>query len=480
MNIRTLFPAVCILLLAVIVAACSPANNEPAFRATLPPTQNSAPVYTATPTLTATLTPTVTFTPTATATLTATPTLTLTPSVTPSPTLTPSLTPTLPLLTLTPVSNVGAPPGIAVAAAALSVAEGWSCEDFPCETDIAGFLQRIQVPPGFVVEHLGHLPGQPMQIVYGPDDRLYATVLENGTRNGAVYALNPDGSAQRYSGDLISPVGLVFQPGTDVLYVTARETPTQGGGLYRIPPGGGAAEEVLTGLPCCWSLLDNQPDGIVFGPDGYLYMGVGALTDHAESPDPKTKPFADIQPYEAAVLRIQPHTGEVEAYARGFRNPYDLAFDSAGQFYATDDGIVAGSGDRLLALTAGAHYGWPYWQSRGCTECPVRPAQLDIQPDLVTFPDNSTPRGLVVYTGTQFPANFFNTLLVVLWNGTPEGQRIVWIDPHDPRLGRDDYAPQPFMTGLIRPVDVTLAPDGALVVADFIYGHLWRVRYAGG
>jgi hypothetical protein len=35
------------------------------------------------------------------------------------------------------------------------------------------------------------------------------------------------------------------------------------------------------------------------------------------------------------------------------------------------------------------------------------------------------------------------------------------------------------VTGLIRPVDVTLDPEGALVVADFIYGHIWRVRYTG-
>jgi glucose/arabinose dehydrogenase len=67
----------------------------------------------------------------------------------------------------------------------------------------------------------------------------------------------------------------------------------------------------------------------------------------------------------------------------------------------------------------------------------------------------------------------------VLWNGTAGGQRVVRIDPNDWRLGRDDYTPEPFITGLIRPVDVTTAPDGSLVVADSVYGHVWRVRYVG-
>ncbi|MCB9449858.1 MAG: PQQ-dependent sugar dehydrogenase [Anaerolineaceae bacterium] len=469
-----------------LLAACSPAAQESAFQATLPPTQANAPIYTATPTLTPTLTLTATQTPTPTFTLTptytpsATPTATLTPTITPSPTLTPSLTPTVPLLTLTPVTMGMMPPAIPVSTAVFSPAEGWSCEDFPCEDDIAGFLQRIQVPPGFSLSYVGQFPGQPVQITYGPDGRLYATVLENGTRNGAVYALNPDGSTQRYSGDFISPMGLAFQPGTDVLYVSGRVTPTQGGGLWRVPPGGGAPEAVITDLPCCWSLIDNQPNGMVFGPDGYLYLGVGALTDHAESPNPQHQPFADVLPNEAAVLRIQPHTGAFEVYASGIRNPADVAFTADGRLFATDDGIVAGEGDRLLALQPGGNYGWPYWRSRGCEDCPVTRPLLDIQPDFVTFAANSTPRGLVAYTGSQFPANFWDTLFVVLWNGTPEGQRVVWIDPHDTRLGREDYTPPPFVTGLIRPADVTLAPDGALIIADFIYGHVWRVAYSGG
>ncbi|MEO8612307.1 MAG: PQQ-dependent sugar dehydrogenase [Chloroflexota bacterium] len=470
---------VCALALSFLLSACGGDSQQTAFQATLPVTLSSAPVYTATPTLSPSFTPTNTPIQTATPTSTETPTFTETPAATATATQTPTLAGTLPLQTLTPASNLSAPPAIAAQPAEVAPNSGWSCDDFPCENDIAGFLQKIHVPAGFTVEYVGQFPGQPMQITYGPDGRLYATVLEKGTRNGSIYAMNADGSSQLYSGGYITPIGLAFQPGTDALYVSARLTPMQRGAVFRVPSGGGAPQDVIIDLPCCYSLVDNQPDGMTFGADGYLYLGVGALSDHAENRDPKVRSYVEIQPNEASVLRIQPHTGAYEVYASGLRNPYDVAVGVDGQLYATDNGVIAGPGDRLVALTQGAHYGWPYWRTRGCDECPLSRADLTYAPDLLAFPNFTLPRGLVAYSGTQFPANYFGSLFVTLWNGAANAQRIVRIDPHDPNLGSADYVPEAFMTGLIRPVDVVVAPDGSLVVADFIYGHVWRVSYTG-
>lgn len=456
-------------ILFFLITACSPTTPPQAFRATIAPSL-TAPIFTATPSRTPTSTPTLT------------PTATLPPTLTPTntPTLPPS--PTMPLLSLTPAFAQNAPSARTFAQAELAPTEGWSCGDFPCADDIDGFLERIRVPAGFSVAHYGRFPGQPMQIAFGRDTRLYATVLENGTQTGAVYALNNDGSSERYSGDFISPIGLAFQPGTDVLYVSARVTLEAEGVLYRVPPGG-TPQIVRDDLPCCFQTVDNQPNGIIFGPDGYLYMGVGAVTDRAEPPDPRVAQYAELDPLEAAVLRIQPHTGETMVFARGLRNPYDVTFDSRGAFFTTDQGLLTGPGDRLLALESGGHLGWPYWRQRGCPECPFTPPDLTILPDLVTFPAYTIPRGLVAYTGTQFPANLFDSLFVVLWNAVEGGQRVVRIDPRsvpsDP-VERLAYVPEAFVTGLIRPIDVVIAPDGSLLVADFVYGHVWQIRYTGG
>lgn len=446
-------------LILLALAACNlqtTTQNNGGFHATVPATLNSAPVYTETPTATATPLPTDT------------------PAGPPTATMTWTPGPTPVVQTLTPASSDGAPPAIGAVDAGLSETTGWSCDDFPCEDDLDGFMERIRVPEGFSLSHVGQFPGQPMQITYGRDGALYATILEDGTRFGAVYRMFPDGTTERYTPNIIvMPVGLAFQPGSDVLYVSARMTPEQGGGVWRFPPGG-EPEAVVTDLPCCFQIINNQPNGLIFGPDGYLYLGIGALTDQAEPPPGRMSNYVTPQDNEAAILRIHPHTGEFTVYARGIRNPYDLTFGIDGQLYATDNGLLGGPGDRLLAVEEGAHYGWPYYRERGCDNCPTIPPGLRVAPDLMALPNRTLPRGLVAYTGTQFPEDMFGNLFVAFWNAIPDGQRIVRIDPTAANL-----TAEPFITGLIRPVDVVVAPDGSLVTADFIYGHVWRVTYEG-
>ncbi|MEL6148019.1 MAG: PQQ-dependent sugar dehydrogenase [Chloroflexota bacterium] len=484
--------------LALVLAACASGPQAEVLQATLPGNVNEAPVYTATPTRTPTVTPspTLTDTPTLTPTATLTPTSTLTPTLTPtptptftpsntptftpSPTSTPSPTPTVALATLTPASALQNPPGAAIENASFSGPIGWSCGEFPCEDDVDGFLRKLRVPDGFEVEHAGQVPGTPQQIAFRPDGRLYATTILGIDRRGAVMVINDDGEADVYSGGYVSPVGLAFQPGTDVLYVSARAALEGPGVLYRVRSANATPVAVVDELPCCWREIDNQVNGMTFGPDGLLYIGVSSLTDSAEPDNPRTQQFAEPVPLEASVLRINPHTGSVETYAEGIRHPFDVTFDSAGQFYATDSGTVNGPGDRLLAIDEDGHYRFPYWRELGCIECPLTRRDIDYAPTLYSFADYTLPRGLAAYTGAQFPANMFNTVFVALWHDNGSGQRIVRIAPDEIPTDEEvlaEWEPPVFMTGLIRPIDVAVAPDGSLVVLDSVYGHIWRVTY---
>ncbi len=427
------------------------------------------------PTATSTVTPT--FTPTYT--LTPTPTLTPTFTSTPTPSFTPTSTPTPTpgLITLTPVPTLPEEPlSLATVEAGLQPTAGWSCGDFPCEDDVEGFLQRISVPEGFRLSYAGRLPGQPRSITYGPDGRLYATVITDGAQAGAIVALDEvAGAVEVLADNLIAPEGLAFRPGTDILYFTARTDSLAGGALFSLQPGD-PPRLLRDDLPCCYSIVSGQPNGIAFGPDGYLYLAAGALTDHSEASPTLPELYETPGRWEGAVLRLPPDGSAVEVVASGFHNPIDLAFTGDGQLYVTDTGLLIGVGDRLMRLVEGAHHGWPYWRERGCLECPVIPPDLTPIPDLVTLPGESRPRGLIAYQGGQFPPEYRDNLFVALWNGVEGAQRILRV-----RLlpGRPPQTAA-FMTGLIRPADVAVAPDGSLVVADFIYGNLWRAEYTGG
>ncbi len=361
-----------------------------------------------------------------------------------------------------------------------SIDEGWSCGRFPCADDIDGFLRRIRVPAGFELSFVGRFPGQVMQIAYGPDERLYATVIEDGRQAGAVYVLDTktNDQPQRYSNTLLLPSGLAFDPATGALYVSGRTTPSMNGSIWRIEADG-SVTAIVNDLPCCYQMIDNQPNGLAFGPDGLLYVGVASRTDHAEAASDAVQMSA-VFPEEAAILRVDPATGARELFANGIRNPFDLAFDSTGQLYSTDSGVTQGPGDRVLRVQQGAYYGWPFYRPKGCTECPLPPTAIERAPEWLTLRDFSLPRGLTVYNGEQFPSNMQDTLFVALWNNNTEyAQRVAWIDPRDPALQDPEYVPQAFVTGLVRPMDATIAPDGSLIVADFTYGHVWRVRYTG-
>ncbi|GAB4574650.1 MAG: hypothetical protein Kow0077_22280 [Anaerolineae bacterium] len=425
---------------------------------------------TATPTITPSATPT--HTPTPTHTLTPTPTFTPTPS--PTPTNTPTSTPGV--MTLTPIPTLEEQPLVlATVEAPLMPTAGWSCEDFPCEDDIEGFLGRIGVPQGFAVSHVGQLPGQPVSITFGPDGRLYAAVITDGAQAGAIVAMDPaTGQSDTVLDGLISPGGLAFRPGTDILYYTGRTASMSGGAIWSLQPGD-PPRLLRDDLPCCFTIINGQPNGLIFGPDGSLLVATGALTDHTEAAPNLPELYATPTRWEGAVLRLPPDGSSVEVLGRGFRDPIDLAFTADGRLFVTDTGLIIGVGDRLMRLVEGAHHGWPYWRERGCLECPVIPPDLTPVPDYVTLPGDSSPRGIVAYHGTQFPAEYYDNLFVALWNGVPGAQRIIRVR----NLPNDQARISAFVTGLIRPADVAVAPDGTLVVADYIYGHVWRVRYTG-
>jgi len=380
-----------------------------------PPTVTPTPVPpTGTPTRTPTVTPTSTPIPTGTATPTPSPTATATPTASPTP---------------TPTATV----------------------------DLG-----ISVPAGFRVGLYAEGLSNPTSLAFGPDRRLY--VSQSNGRISAVADTDGDGLGDRVDGfaeGFVSPLGLAWR-GND-LYVGSRGTVS----VVRDTNGDGRAEardDIITGLP----VGRHQTNGLAFGPDGRLYIGQGSIDDHGEY---------GIVPLEASILRANPDGTDLAVYASGLRNPYDLAFHPVtGELFATDNGRDTpdtGVSDELNVIVEGGNYGWPdCWDVGEGTHCE------GTIPPVVELQEHSSADGLAFYTGHLFPSQYQNVLFIALWganSGDPAiGKKVVAVVLT--RSGTDwQGTVYDFAWGFANPLDVTVGPDGALYVADFGTGRVYRI-----
>lgn len=314
---------------------------------------------------------------------------------------------------------------------------------------------EIVVPQGFRAYLYVEGLSQPTSMAFGPEGRLY--IAEVGGR-----ILVADGGAlRRVAAGFPQPLGLAFR-GAD-LYVS-----WQGGVsiLEKVTEGGTPRQrDIITGLP----FGRHQNNGLAFGPDGKLYLGVGSTCDVCAEKDPRS----------ATVMRFNPDGSGVEVFARGLRNVYDLTFHPQdGSLWGADNGrddLGMAVPEELNLIVQGGDYGWPdcYGRGRGSHCEGTIPPVAEMEP-------RSSADGLAFYTGSHFPAAYRNNLFIAEYGAHARQtgmklQRAVLSQTGSTYTARlSDFA-----TGFDRPLDVAVAPDGALLVADFGRGKVYAVRWVG-
>jgi glucose/arabinose dehydrogenase len=300
-------------------------------------------------------------------------------------------------------------------------------------------------------------------------DKVYAIVDRDGKREIKMIASGLD-----------RPNGLAFHKGA--LYIG------EGTKISKLDN----IEDKLDNPPQPAVIYDDLPNHqshgwkfIAIGPDGKLYINVGAPCNICIPPDTN-----------AQIRRINLDGTGAEAFARGVRN--SVGFDwhpVTKELYFTDNGRDWLSEDlpedELNRVTkAGQHFGFPYCHQGNFTDREFgwgRSCEEFVKPVVLLGP-HSAALGMRFYTGKMFPETYRNAIFIARhgsWNRTKKvGGDIVVA-----KLNKDGSVKtvEPFLTGFLqnneywgRPVDVQVMKDGALLVSDDYAGAVYRVTYGAG
>ncbi len=379
-----------------------------------------------------------------------------------------------------PVSCITPP--LAVLAAGLLLALAGGGAGAAAADDDALRLEEIRLPAGFSIDVFATGVDRARSLAQSPSGTVFVGTGRQG--GGIVHALVDVDGDGRSDGrhaigkDLNWPNGVAFHDGD--LYVAEISR------VLRFDDIESSLDAPPPPVVVTADLPDKTHHGwkfIRFGPDGHLYVPVGAPCNICDEGDP----FATI-------LRLDASGGH-EVVARGVRNT--VGFDwrpGTDELWFTDNGRdMMGDDippDELNVLRQdGQHFGYPWchgqdiadpeFDQRACSE--FVPPEVDLAPHTAAV-------GMRFYRGDAFPERYRGQIFIAehgSWNRSSKiGYRVmvVGVDGAGKATSYEEFA-----VGWLqgednwgRPVDVMERPDGSLLVSDDQAGAIYRIVWDGG
>ena len=368
----------------------------------------------------------------------------------------------------------------------------------------------LQVPPGFKIELFAEGLNGPRIIRTAPNGDVF--VVE--TRSGRIRVLRTSAGASTpstneiYASGLRQPFGVAFFPRGDNpqwLYVANTDSVVRFAYRNGDLKASGKAETIVASLPHGYG---HSTRDIAFTPDdkrmlvsvgsaGNAGEGLGRPPDGLEAWNGNHTLGAawGAETDRAAVLAFDSDGQNRKVYATGIRNCVGLAIQPSNGTPWCSTNERDGLGDNLVPdyvtrVRENAFYGWP-WFYIGNNEDPRHIGERPDLKDKITIPDvllqaHSASLGLTFYDGSNFPNEYRGDAFAAehgSWNRSKRtGYKVVRIRLKD-GVPTGEY--EDFVTGFVvndsevwgRPVGVTVAKDGALLISEDGNGTIWRVSY---
>jgi glucose/arabinose dehydrogenase len=344
-------------------------------------------------------------------------------------------------------------------------------------------VAKMKLPPGFKAEVWASNILDARSLRQGDQGTVFVSSLFVA---GKVYAVVDKGGAREVktiAEKLMLPSGIEYHKGS--LYVATPKDITRYDNIEASldkPPTPVTVYDKLPGdVPHGWKFIK-------VGPDGKLYVPVGAPCNICEPSDNHAK-----------IMRMNLDGSNVETVARGVRNTVGFDFDpKTGHLWFTDNQRDWLSedlpNDELNHLTqpGNQHFGYPYCHQGSFADPEFGWGKScdDYAKPVALLGPHTAPLGMRFYTGKMFPAEYRDTIFVAR-RGSWNRAKLFAFDVVNVKVGGDGKNAKitPFMTGFMdakqntfwgRPVDVLQMPDGSLLVADEQNGAIYRVTYTGG
>jgi glucose/arabinose dehydrogenase len=352
-----------------------------------------------------------------------------------------------------------------------------------------------KAPAGFVVQEYATGLDNPRLIRAAPNGDFFLAESSSGkiTVFRGITAGGKPEQTETFATGLNQPYGIAFYPpGGNPQWVYVGNTDS----VVRFPYKNG---ELKANGPA--QHIVDLPHGsghwtrdIQFTADGKkMFVAVGSASN---VDDPDTTP---AEKNRADILEFNPDGSDMRVYAYGIRNAGGgLAINpKTGELWCSvnerdglGDNLVP---DYITRVAEGGFYGWPWWYI-GNHQDPrhegKHPELRDraLVPDVLLQPHNASLE-MTFYEGTQFPSEYQGDIFASehgSWNRSVRaGYEVIRVPLHQTSRASGEY--EDFVTGFVvdnghvwgRPVGVTEAQDGSLLITDDGSNSIWRITYTG-